>query len=220
MEKSIPLEHPLDGAEARVRRAKQLLGTLKRQVRRWAELHRQLVTVAQMPDGSLAWDLSPTDGKELTRASVTMDEIAYNLRSALDYCVYVLARIGAGKIVDGTQFPIEDRPEGFDKRRNTYLKGVPADAVRLIEQMQPYAGVWWSKDLRDLSNPGKHRHLANLISRFRPTNVDTEITGIDSDAGLHTMTVRYDGEISVFYEDGRDVLDVLTALHEIGRAHV
>jgi hypothetical protein len=79
--------------------------------------------------------------------------------------------------------------------------------------MQPYNGVAWTRELRDLSNPGKHRHLANLRSTFRTTNVGTTIISPDAETGEQSMAVRYDGEIQVFYVDRRDVLDTLTALH-------
>jgi hypothetical protein len=58
-----------------------------------------------------------------------MDEIVYNLRSALDYCVYLLAIIGSGKVLPGTQFPIEDEASGFA----SCVSGKTADGKRAAD---------------------------------------------------------------------------------------
>jgi hypothetical protein len=83
------------------------------------------------------------------RLPILVGEIAYNLRSALDYLVFELARLDTGIEQSGTQFPLEDTPEGFQRNlKRGRLIGLNAAHIAAIEGM-----------LRDLSNPDKHRHL-------------------------------------------------------------
>src|SRR5689334_11619575 len=91
------------------------------------------------------------------RASVVVGEIVYNLRAALDYLVYVPAEQDSGARQSGTQFPIEDSQQGFTAHRPTRLKGVSDEHAAVIRQFQPYRGCEWTRTLRDLSNPDKHR---------------------------------------------------------------
>ncbi|MCH8188130.1 MAG: hypothetical protein IIB66_05415, partial [Proteobacteria bacterium] len=90
---------------------------------------------------------------------ILVGEITYNLRAALDYLVYELARLDSGEVKNGTQFPIEDTEDGFKRKRNAFLKGVSDKHVAIIESLQPYSGCDWTRILRDLSNPDKHRQL-------------------------------------------------------------
>src|SRR5204863_4438007 len=93
-------------------------------------------------------------------------EMIYNLRAALDYVVFEPARFDSGQTQNGTQFPIEDKPEGFKGRQKTYLKGLTDPHVALVEEYQPCQGCNWTATLRDLSNPDKHRELHLLLSQL------------------------------------------------------
>jgi len=102
--------------------------------------------------------------------SILVGEICYNLRSALDYLVYELAVLDSGFIVDGTQFPIENKRKGFEWWINRgWLDGLNAAHITAIETLQPYRGCHWTAILKDLSNPDKHRSLV-------PTQADRELT--------------------------------------------
>ena len=90
---------------------------------------------------------------------ILLGEICYNLRSALDYLVFELAKFDSGTIQNGTQFPIDDTPQKFARHIPTRLKGVGVSHVTTIEGLQPYNGCRWSQILRDISNPDKHREL-------------------------------------------------------------
>jgi len=99
-------------------------------------------------------------------AGIVVGEVVYNLRSALDYLVFELARHDSGQMQNGTQFLIEDvgsdptdKTRGFIPRSKRYLKGLSSGHVDMIEKLQPYKGVNWTKTLRDISNPDKHREL-------------------------------------------------------------
>lgn len=91
--------------------------------------------------------------------SITIGEIIYNLRAALDYLVYELAFLDSGIIQEMTQFPIETNSSLFDSHRPSYLKGVADKHAAIIERLQPYNPFAWTHTVRDISNPDKHRHL-------------------------------------------------------------
>ena len=111
------------------------------------------------------------------RVGVLVGEVCYNLRSAVDFLVYNLAWLDSGTPQEMTQFPIEDTRKGFAGRENTWLKGVNTAHVAEIEVLQPYSGCQWTKILRDLSNPDKHREFARLEGDFRATGfLDTHPT--------------------------------------------
>lgn len=97
---------------------------------------------------------------------VVVSDAIHNLRAALDYVVFELARKDSGKVQDGTQFLIEDvkvdplKPNrGFDAKAGKNLTGLSGKHIGMIEDFQPYKGVNWTKSLRDISNPDKHRKL-------------------------------------------------------------
>jgi hypothetical protein len=219
--------------EMRVKRARQLIGTLNRQLQRWVDAHQDFITIGRDPSGQFALVLDRMDATHLTRASITMGEVVYNLRSALDFTVYELAVIGTGKPVRYTQFPIEDRPEVFEMRitglrpdgsranaNQRYLRGIRTPAVDVIRDLQPCQGCAWTKALRDLSNPDKHMHLPNLQSRVTPTIHESRIDP-EPETGLHSISVRYDAEVEVrFLNDGLPVVETLEALHREVKAGV
>jgi hypothetical protein len=96
------------------------------------------------------------------RVGVLIGEICYNLRSALDYLIFELARHDSGSAQNGTQFPIEDTKRGFKSREKTWLKGINLSHIAAIETLQPYRECDWTKALRDLSNRDKHREFAQI----------------------------------------------------------
>jgi hypothetical protein len=70
------------------------------------------------------------------RISLIVGDVFYNLRSALDQLVWCLAKLTQA-YPRKTQFPIFEKPNAILFRR--YTKGVPTEAVRIIESLQPYA---------------------------------------------------------------------------------
>ena len=100
--------------------------------------------------------------------NVYMGEAIQNLRTALDYLVFALAKTdNAGVEQEGTQFLIEDDPGhgsgahrfGFLHNAPRRLKNMKQAHIDLIENLQPYKGCFWTRRIRDLSNPDKHRKL-------------------------------------------------------------
>jgi hypothetical protein len=104
------------------------------------------------------------------RIAVIFGEICYNLRTALDYLISHLAELDSRSPQDGTQFPIEDTPNGFAYRiKRGWLKGVNTAHVTAIERLQPYNGCNWMARLRDCSNPDKHRKFVQHLGKSQIT---------------------------------------------------
>jgi hypothetical protein len=126
--------------------------------------------------------------------SILVGEICYNLRGALDYLIYELARLDSGAFQDGTQFPIEDSKDRFDGNAERYLKGVNASHRARIEDLQPYKGCNWMHDLRELSNPDKHRKVTSVAA---VTEQELTYTGsrdsLDPNAGPIRTVARPNG---------------------------
>ena len=110
----------------------------------------------QFPD----WTSPHTD--LLPEASAIVGDAVNNLRSALDYLVYELAKHNEGKDVHHTQFIIARSTREFEDQKKTRLKGLTERQVEIIRNTQPFQGVTWTELLRDISNPDKHRHLVAI----------------------------------------------------------
>jgi hypothetical protein len=154
-------------------------------------------------------------------ASILCGETVYNLRAALDYLVYALAILDTGKIQHGTQFPIDDAPDRFAQSiERGRLKGLNCAHVANIKSLQPYNSCKWTKVLRDLSNPDKHRELTlvrldgELIFQLRwereaATDLENAIRW-----GLvrGKMKVNSREPYSVKFSDGAPVVETLDEL--------
>lgn len=125
-----------------------------------------LVVVRDMGDPPLNWSLQAA-------------EIIYNVRSALDQVVYQLAlreheRAGKGGTPKGTAWPVAHSKEDFEALRSARrgsLKGVPAEAVTLIEQFQPFPHERWAPRcmlpfITAMSNEDKHRVVRPVLQSF------------------------------------------------------
>jgi len=98
---------------------------------------------------------------------LTLGDFLYCLRSSLDQLTWSLAKLSL-PYPEGTQFPIFNFPLSTDLRRrfDRYVNGVPADAVRIMESLQPHCGgdtaclrshLLWRLNL--LCNIDKHRRI-------------------------------------------------------------
>ena len=147
---------------------------------------------------------APPEGPPPT-FSILIGEIVYNLRASLDYLVFLLALVDSGVEQNRTQFPIYDSDQDFRRNAPTRLCGICDSNVGRLEALQPYRSIKWTRTLRDLSNPDKHRHLT-MLSR----------------EGQQVLTVKkheegYDTEfelpLEVCFENGNPVLATLRDLH-------
>lgn len=213
--------HPLDGAFERLRRGEEHL----------TDLRQRLADVLRQQEESIApyFDPDPPHRIKLTlptrtfvtmRVGILIGEICYNLRSALDYLVFELAKLDSGAPQDGTQFPIEDSPKGFSHRvKTSRLKGINAAHVAAIEGLQPYNGCHWTKALRDLSNPDKHREFPNIggdvtAHAFSPTE-DRNFVDIQAPIRRATHPVLGEMDVKVHFTgriqfaDGAPIIETL-----------
>lgn len=82
-----------------------------------------------------------------------------------------------------------------------FLNGVPTGAIPLIAKLQPYAGCTWTRDLRELSNPDKHRHLAPLRSNVLAKVKNSKIVALDPETGIGPVEIQCDAEVEVFFRE-------------------
>jgi hypothetical protein len=160
--------HPLDHASARARRAEEHLADLVKLVARRTEMQEQAIGVYLHPQRADQVVVNSTRHLPLDlKFSVLVGEICYNLRAALDYLIYELARLDTGSIRKRTKFLIEDCPKQFVG--NIKDMGLTAAHVAAVERLQPYRGCEWTATLRDISNPDKHRTLIAIQAEHELT---------------------------------------------------
>ena len=161
--------HVLNGAFERVTRADKHLTELESTISAWRFEQESAIIPqfeAQFPHHFLP-DVSRSVGPPLV-VGILIGEICYNLRSALDYLIFELSIHDSGIEPSNTQFPIEDSKDGFTGRATTVrLKGINPRHIAMIECLQPYKGCDWTKTLRDISNPDKHRELAGITGTYQ-----------------------------------------------------
>ena len=222
MSTSIRAEGSLNGAIARTIRASEHL----------SELVRGIETLRQEQLNAIAWEFDPQLPDEFRPVvrqylpvpvlfSILISEICFNLRSALNYLVYEMAILNSGQIVEGTQFPIEDKPKGFRWReKRGWLAGLNAAHIAAIEVLQPYRGCNWTRALRDISNPDKHIRLVSNEGWFELQVFPAadrlkflNIPGVESSA-LHPVTgrkvyMKINLVLRVQFTDGTPVVETL-----------
>ena len=158
-----PIPTQLHGSLVRIRRAELFVGELEDAL---AEFEKALFDSIdfQPSDSGEGFAMQLTDLKTphnnlLPKASAIIGDAVNNLRSALDYLVYEVAKHNEGEEVRNTQFVITECQRDFDGQKKTRLKGLTDRQTDIIRGVQPFRGVTWTKLLVDISNPDKHRHL-------------------------------------------------------------
>lgn len=212
--------HPLDDADERVRRAREHLEDLKPRVYDLRETIRDQVSLTRkpgfhtQPDGTKVRAVigsfsGPINFPAPPRIRTLIGEVVQNLRTALDYLVYELARFDAKRTIGGTQFPIADKEADFEKASTRRLRGLTGEHIAMIRRLQPCDGCQWTGTLRDLSNPDKHRELTAVRSPIliapSPGSTQAILAGKDVD-------VQSDISISITFPDGTPVVESLEQL--------
>jgi hypothetical protein len=228
-------DHPLNGAYSRINRASEHLINLKTIAKEFLDAESKLALSNMQFDKQThpptirleRFLIIPPD------IPIIVGEIVYHLRSALDFLVYELATLDSGTVQDRTQFPIEDTPDGFKGRRKSFLRGVNDGHAALIEKLQPYSGANWTKTLRDISNPDKHRRFTvsnheKVIAKKTSNNpadvaiphpmpcsnfesrimFNIEIT----ETGKPPVYVQFDVTCFIAFDDGRSIVKTLEIL--------
>jgi hypothetical protein len=212
----------LEGASLRVERAIRHLDEFSSMLRSFREASQDKVIIQTHEDAPE--NLMVEFDKSLVvplALSLPVSDCIYNLRSALDYLVYELAISDSGKVQEQTQFPIVDCEKNFNEQKYR-LRGLHEHHIRAIEALQPYKGIEWTKTLRDISNPDKHRHLipvqvqrsAYVFGHWSGDVGDFELTLNGEKAYL-----KKDAFIDVGFRDSKlGVFETLSSLiTEVGR---
>jgi hypothetical protein len=222
-----PLKHPLDLAVARVTRAEE----------HFADLLQRIVLHGQARTKEIEFSPHPTEAKGIVvdrkrdlapdpMFSILVGEICYNLRAALDYLVFELSKHDSGAEQEQTQFLIEDEVGEFLKKVPWRLKGLTPAHVAAIEVLQPFKGCEWTRRLRDLSNPDKHRTLVRVQIEYDLTVHVVDEHHLrdfeDLPGAIRTTTTRDGTQAYVKLRLGTalrfaDSSDVLQSLEEILR---
>jgi hypothetical protein len=128
--------------------------------------------------------------------SILLGEIIYNLRSALDQCVFQLALDHTRVEHDTTMFPVFSSPGDFRRHGAWRIKNIGEGPKAFIKSLQPYTDrslpVHYSLlDLNNLSNADKHRvaHLWGLSFGLGKTEIATRARLIPTGLG----TILHDG---------------------------
>jgi hypothetical protein len=165
------MAHPLDGADLRFLRADRHLSEADQLIAEFSRACAPYVVTRRDPDtDAISITIETTPPLPVFLPLVVSDAI-HNMRAALDYIVYELARHDSGTVQEDTQFPIENfkvgsNGGGFEAKVKRRLRGLTQAHVGAIERLQPYNGVEWTRTLRDISNPDKHRTLIALTDKF------------------------------------------------------
>ncbi len=223
--------HPLDGGFERAWRAGEHLSDLEGEIRN--VFGRQAYSVPfeldpNPPHDAINVGLPPETFFGM-RVGILVGEICYNLRSALDYLIFELAKLDSGVAQSGTQFPIMDAKKDFDGRgKAAYLKGVNTSHTALIEGLQPYMGCNWTGRLREFSNEDKHRqfviaggqatiHVWSSLSRDL-SKISGGLNGLTFDRKAPHPLTRAEVDVkvhvagSVTFDDGSPILETLQEL--------
>lgn len=214
--------NPLDGAYKRVNRAGEHLSDLKRGIKAFRQNKINGISIdyqrIRNPIKRNEFiDIRNVRSRPIPmpqQFSILVGEIIYNLRAALDYLIYELACFDSKQEVEKTQFPIENFPETFNRRicsveakgRNKYLRGVSSEHVTAIKRLQPFDGCQWTRWLRDISNPDKHRRLTVMDS---PIVVGSEVSGTEALISDQSVNVKDIFSFEVIFQDGTPVVETL-----------
>jgi hypothetical protein len=148
---------------------------------------------------------------------ILIGETIYNLRAALDYLVYELFHLDTGKSHSGTKFLIENTvgswnahfPAGISKRElaKFWLHQLSASYQASLKGLQPCFGCKWTKTLRDLSNPDKHRRLLTVVATV-------EQPSYGAIGGFGPVMVTFQLTTKVAFEDTSLVVETLKLLQK------
>lgn len=134
-----------------------------------------------------------------------LGEFAYQLRAALENCLYAVAIIASGANpppgAGSLQWPICDDPEAFARQRSR-LKHLPKHLVDCLELIQPYRAempAWNSlRLLNELARVDRHRALHDIALVVVDSHIVTDDTVIKN-VKLNTGAL-FDGSALVTFE--------------------
>jgi hypothetical protein len=201
--------HPLDGATAKLTRARQHLETFADGVQRYLDSDPVHVENRDEPEGDLRriqWVASAsTDPPD--ELGLIVGDWANNSRTALDYIVYELVRKETRQADPRwTHFPAVTDAADYPARARRQLRGAPAWSLPVFEGLQPFHDGADAPDhplavLAEISNRDKHRLIHAAAMQVAGTQ------GGISGAGVMEMH-RFDQNPGTVLGD-RMILDAL-----------
>jgi hypothetical protein len=170
------MDHPLDDSYLKVRRAQRQVETLYAEMLTFGRENPLQMSLGLASNGEMIARI-PEPPRWPPEWAVVAGEIAHNLRSALDYAVFQLAR---SPEQGRTSFPISPSKKRYlktraqGKRKKSYrdasLDGVDPKWATWIDRLQPFespnpnASAQELLILSDLSNRDKHRVRHSVLS--------------------------------------------------------
>ena len=126
--------------------------------------HQNFLVSAKLDVGKVQITYMPQP-MPLEFAALVGDAV-HNIRTALDFSAIALTTrpLGTGKLRK-TAFPSGRDLATFDSERKDKMKGASVDALRLVEELEPYDGGQYSiRELHDLDILDKHKLLIPTTS--------------------------------------------------------
>jgi hypothetical protein len=166
------MEERLNNIRAKIDRANTHIRDLEAEVKAFLSGKPYIIgTKRDAETRRLVYYLTSVASTPICFSTIAGDAIQ-NLRSALDHLAYQLVIVGPGKTPSThTSFPITDNVETY-KRWRMRTKGMHADAIRRIDELEPYKGgndTLWR--IYKLDNIDKHRMLLTAGSAYRSVNI-------------------------------------------------
>ena len=211
--------NPLSGAREQLYGAREHLEQLKPEIQAFAVIvskdvsltyKKGVVTInGKQREAPFGTATVPMNLPTPPRAARLIGDVVQNLRTALEYLIFELARFDSNGVVDNTQFVIADSEQNFIREKARRLRGLSADHISDIERLQPYNGCQWTKFLRDISNPAKHQHLTGLK---HPTVVSLDSSNTERILAGKTVDVEEYASVQIMFSNGPPVIDGLEQL--------
>jgi len=156
--------HPLQAALYRVMRANEHLKDLgERATALTLEQQKTAIAHFQAHGQQEHGRITPLRVGVPMSFPVRIGEICYNLRTALEYLVFEIAKLDSGSPQDFTNFPIVDSKDKFRAwKKDARSKGINPAHIACFERFQPYKGCNWARALVIISNKDKHREFPKL----------------------------------------------------------
>jgi hypothetical protein len=195
----------LEGAYLRCKRVKAHIDELERELDEYEAQERSAVFAeinSETKITSIGFTRAAAPPPKNT--NILIGEVIYNLRAALDYMVYEMAIFDSGQPQEHTQFPIVTDSKNFSPEAKKSLKGISLQHIAEIEVLQPFSGCNWTAELRDLSNPDKHRHLVPAVG-----NGEHLFRIKRTESGFET---EFKPQIVTTFDDNRPVINTLRNL--------
>jgi hypothetical protein len=181
-------------------RAEHHIATLDAEVTQFLDTRpfRMTSEFKENGDGTHTW-VRRAQVKQFEGGTSAVGDAVHNLRSTLNYVVTSLWTIQDAKDdVLRAEFPIFIDPDDFHSIGNTHIKGLPVDAQRIIEDLQPYNRkknsdpLWLLHYLDEVE-----KHLNIRLSNY--TVLDTAVLDLRSMADVRMISSQV---FSGMFDDG------------------